>query len=755
MKKVIPNIFIIASIILLIFGCSSINTLKYMKEGHRYFSTGQFDKAIENYKKTLQFASQSIAGNYFVAATENNIGTVYLEMGQYDKAMKYFKKSLRTTEREETPSSKQEALAANYNNIAELYYLTYQYDKAIKYAQKALVINRELERNKGIALNLMILGATHQRLGQYDKAIKYYKQAMEPAKNPDWSAKVDTPISTKLIIPRNYLQIGWAYYEQGKYFDSIKNLEQAAGEAEKIRKIIRDEDRLDYRVVVHSIYKLLSSSYVRNGDVANAFKAVEMGRAKLLTEKLGGPTKAVSVSTIKQVQEEMDDNTAILIYANPDWENMAVINITKDSAHALEISATDFLKPKVKKHEAAMKKILESKRGIKFARKERAASQLIGKESNVLENAVNYYHFLLADVSLESERAIKVTLKAKYKNSEAIKKYITSSHQTEVSRLLYDFLIKPVESYVKAKEKLIIIPDGALAFLPFETLTDENGKYLVANYRIKYAQSMGVLGLIRERRYKEDRKPLLAFGGAVYDDVAYNTDMVQNELELAHLTKKVYETSETRGSFRDAYSALGYGSWSNLPGTLDEVKNISKVVKGTKVITGNKVTENEIKNLSKNGDLANYKVVHFATHGFVTTALPRLSAIVLSQFRKERGGEDGYLRMGEIADLKMKADFVNLSACETGLGKIYGGEGVVGLIQSFLVAGANSVSASLWQVADVSTSKFMVAVYNLVEREGMEYQNAITEVKRNFIKGEFGKEYKKPFYWAPFVYYGN
>jgi CHAT domain-containing protein len=139
----------------------------------------------------------------------------------------------------------------------------------------------------------------------------------------------------------------------------------------------------------------------------------------------------------------------------------------------------------------------------------------------------------------------------------------------------------------------------------------------------------------------------------------------------------------------------------------------------------------------------------------VCQEIPELSALVLSQFKDERGGEDGYIRMGEIAQLKLQADFVNLSACETGLGRIYNGEGVVGLTQAFLVAGANGLSVSLWQVADESTAKFMVAMYQEAQKNGGDYGRAITEIKRRFIKGDFGEQYRHPFYWAPFVYYGK
>ena len=100
----------------------------------------------------------------------------------------------------------------------------------------------------------------------------------------------------------------------------------------------------------------------------------------------------------------------------------------------------------------------------------------------------------------------------------------------------------------------------------------------------------------------------------------------------------------------------------------------------------------------------------------------------------------------------LKLTFVNLSGCGTNLGKVYGGEGVVGLTQSFLVAGANDLFVSLWQLADESTMAFMIGVYRLVEEKGLSYDKAMTEMKRIFTK-----EYRfgQPYYWSLFVYYGR
>jgi len=212
--------------------------------------------------------------------------------------------------------------------------------------------------------------------------------------------------------------------------------------------------------------------------------------------------------------------------------------------------------------------------------------------------------------------------------------------------------------------------------------------------------------------------------------------------------------SNVKGSSNQgfAYKSLGIDSWQNLPGTLTEVNNIRGIYPTSNTYTAAEVNEQKIQDLSESGQLDDYRIVHFATHGVVVPSVPELSALVLSQTGNT--SEDGYLNLSEIEKLKINADFVNLSACETGLGKIYGGEGVVGLTQSFLIAGANSLPVSLWQVSDESTMKFMTGFYESI-KAGKSYNEAICEMKRKFISGSSDSRYSIPYYWAPFVYYGR
>ena len=730
------------------------------------FKTGkQYDTAIKYYENALDIDKKLGQGDKVVLQLAN-IGGVYETQGKYVKAWKYYEEALDTAETVNQDNN----IAIGLANIGNIFKYWGQHEVTIKYYEKALAINKKLGHEDKVAIRLNYIGGVYKSTGQYDDALKYYKEALEinrklgkeadealSLKNLDmvyryyWSKhdKAIKPHEQKLATDKKFGKdadisgdlnnIGMVYLLQKEYKPAIGSFNESVSIIEKLRKATTGEVRRGYLADQSYTYQLLASAYIRDNDISSAFRTIELSRAKLMAERFAGDEKKIRLQEVEQIRETLGEDTAIIVYANVNMEDIIQFAITGEEFTGREVSRKSFVQSSIDKYHTPIKALLINQHNL-------------SENKNDFDNIINYYSSLLREPSPQDERERRADI-------------------DKLGKGLYELLIKPMEAQLADKKNLIIVPGGILTFVPFETLIDRNGQYLVENYHINYVQSVDIRKLIKKREHSDKRKPLLAFGGAVYEEAAYDAEVIENEAQMALFKKNIYsdlknirqELAEKKvfsdfvniRYIRNAYNGLGIGTWPDLPDTLNEVKNINKVIKRSDIFTGSNVTEKDVKELSKNWTLYNYKVLHFATHGLVVNEVPELSAVVLSQFEKDEGKEDGYLRIEEIAELDFQADLITLSACETSLGRVDGNAGIMGFTQSFILAGANAVSISLWRAAGESTSQFMAAMYGMVQDKGIGYAEAITKVKRRFISGSFGEKYKAPYYWAPFVYYGN
>jgi CHAT domain-containing protein len=340
-------------------------------------------------------------------------------------------------------------------------------------------------------------------------------------------------------------------------------------------------------------------------------------------------------------------------------------------------------------------------------------------------------------------------------NTYAIKEPAMVTKMEDFLKRFQKYLIVPVSNRLTGIKNLIIAPDDVFNFIPFEALKTFDGKYMVEKYNFRYIHSASVLMALQQRNYEASRKPLLAMGGAVYEKFDQQGMGIGSSSEMNLLEIEVAENVKSGKSLRRAYaSIIGNGPLSPIPGTTEEVKNIAKNLSGSEIFFGNDMTENRLKEFSKNGQLKNYKVLHLATHGMVVPEIPDLSCLAMCIFKNEQNGEDGFLSAPEIAGLQLNADLTVLSACETAQGKFFAGEGVTGITQSLILAGSNAALVTLWKVDDTATMNFMSNFYKEVSK-GKPYAQIVNDLKKKFIKGDFGKEFTHPNYWAPFVYYGK
>jgi CHAT domain-containing protein len=152
-------------------------------------------------------------------------------------------------------------------------------------------------------------------------------------------------------------------------------------------------------------------------------------------------------------------------------------------------------------------------------------------------------------------------------------------------------------------------------------------------------------------------------------------------------------------------------------------------------------------------ELGEYRVVHFATHGLLNNVHPELSGIVLSLVDEEGRQQDGFLRLQDIYNLKLQAELVVLTACQTGLGKEIKGEGLIGLARGFMYAGAPRIVASLWKVDDWATSELMKRFYRgMLGPERLSAAGALRQAQLSIWKE---KQWRAPYYWAAFVLQGE
>ena len=272
------------------------------------------------------------------------------------------------------------------------------------------------------------------------------------------------------------------------------------------------------------------------------------------------------------------------------------------------------------------------------------------------------------------------------------------------ARRLYQTLLGELEPGISRLRSLLVVPDGALHLVPFEGLEDSRGRLLLERHVVSYAPSASVAAALRARRVRRPHRPLRLL----------------------------------------AYADPPPSTLGPLPTAATEARSITRLYPAgaVDVRQGRRASESWL----KHAPLEGYDALHFATHGLYDDAAPGRSALLLAADM----GEDGLLQVREIAALSLRASLVALSACETGLGEMVTGEGVLGLARAFLHAGADSVAMTLWRVPDVATSELMQAFYRRL-RSGEPAADALRAAK---LELRAARPRRSAYHWAGVVLSG-
>jgi CHAT domain-containing protein/tetratricopeptide (TPR) repeat protein len=327
---------------------------------------------------------------------------------------------------------------------------------------------------------------------------------------------------------------------------------------------------------------------------------------------------------------------------------------------------------------------------------------------------------------------------------------------SRASSALFKAALGPAASLL-GNRRLVIVADGALNFVPFEALvTTERGgdysslDYLVKSNTISYAPSASVTAAVRDQKRSAGRNILL-----VADPIFSASDPRLQKIS----GRAGNQVESTRGLGLDSAvtdvtgPALSAGplKLSRLAGTRIEAEQVARLAKtaGAQADMWLDLSANE--DDVRTREIQSYRVLHVATHGILDAQRPQFSGLVLSLVGN-KADDDGFLRTSEIFNLKLGAPLVMLSACESGLGKVKRGEGVIGLTRAFMYAGAPTVGVTLWSVADKPTAELMTDFYRNLLGPNPSPSSAMREAQLAMISG---KKYSAPFYWAPFVLVGE
>jgi len=467
-------------------------------------------------------------------------------------------------------------------------------------------------------------------------------------------------------------------------------------------------------------------------DVMKAEKALSFGE---VPDSLVKKEKALSIK-ISNLKKELLDAKDSLKQA---LENDLVDAVT-DKDHLV-----DSLEKKYPKYYALKYK----KEDLNI---EEVQSKLLGAESLLLEYFVqDTVIYLLAITSDDVELFVIPTEKNALKEQVGNLRLVLTDYTyilkekkkaynlfVERAHRFHHQYVAPALAAFPEKNKLIVVADGLLGYIPFEALLmslptgeEEEGNYklldyLINKYEVNYSYSTALLMENVAHKHAYLKKPKLVAFAASYPEANKRLEKVPDS--------RTYYHRELRRAMAD------------LPSTRAEVKSLEELFPNGEFFYGNEATEAQFNAHAMNGD-----ILHLAMHGNLNPKHPLLSNLAFTEDGSKE--EDNFVEAHELSTMELDASLVVLSACETGYGKFQDGEGVLSLARSFMYAGVPSLIVSLWQVNDNSTEMIMLSFYSNLN-EGMTKSEALQKAKRTYLKSVVPM-LAHPAFWAAFIQLGD
>jgi CHAT domain-containing protein/lipopolysaccharide biosynthesis regulator YciM len=757
-------------------GANHLDVARYLDNlGEAYLDLGNASKAVSCYQQALSISKALHGENHpTVANALCALGMAYAVLGDVDKAIRYHQQALAI--RKHLYGDNHLAVADTLSNLGATYHELGDVDKALGYLQQALVIRKRLygDDHPAVAVARMNLGGAYRDWGDASKALASMTGALQALRS---HPKATEPFRPGDVLPLpvtlHLLGMRAAHLEEQLGAPAEERLRRAAADydlalalLERMREegVESDAGKIALAEKIAALFPLrvglawrLYQREHRAADLYQGFTVAEQGTARVFLKSLGkARARALGGLPTNLVNDEQVLLTQLI---NLDRQLDRERNQAPEQRDGVAIGRLFDQRQKAEADLQVLVRRMEQEYPAYAALKYPKPCTLEAARACLSTNEVALLYILGTKASyvllLEAPQATGDGLTI-YELPPAVQlaeqisaltdpAMLASADKTaELAAEAYAALLGPLAERLAGKD-LVIVPNGALCYLPFELLIEPSGKsgapgrFLVERHRLRYAPSLTALTIQRkwdQVRSRPDRA-FFALGDPVYDG-ADSRKGSQGTLPLV-------------GRDRAGEYALreGHAGFPRLPFSGTEVEQIGRLLGAARgdILTGPAATEGAVKAASASGQLARYRYLHFACHGILGLASGQQPALVLSQVGDDK--EDGFLQLDEVTNLKLNADLVVLSACRSGQGRLHNGEGVKGLARAFLYAGSRGVLCSLWQVDDQETARLMLQLYTNL-KQGQSSAAALRNAQLDMIhKG------KAPLYWAPFVLIGE
>lgn len=682
-----------------------------------YLHLGDYTKAIECQQQGLSIA-RKIKDYYSEGKALNNLSGIYIYLGEYLKAIDYLEQRLKIAQKINDYQGEGAALA----NLGNTYLYLGDYAKAIDYSQQFLTIAQEFEDLQREGKALGNLGNAYLGLGEYQKAIEYQQQWLAIAreiKYPQGEEAALSSLGTTYLATGNYAKaidynqqfltiaqkikdrhsegigfsnLGIAFYKASKFILSEQNLFQGLKVWETLRnQKLNDTNKVSFFETQKPTYNYLQQVLIAQNKTKEALEISERGRSRAFVELL---TSRLSGKNTGQIAEKP---TLSLLQQIAKQQNTTLVEYSV---------ITDDFKIQGKQEWKELELyiwVIKPTGKVTFRKVD--LKPLWQKENTTLAQLVSTTRESLGVG--DDERSIF--------KAEVVNPGNKNIQRTSLQKL-HQLLIKPIADLLPTdpNQRVTFIPQNNLFLVPFPALLDAQGKHLIEKHTILTAPAIQVLKLTRKQKQR------IGAGGSIPENV-----VVVGNPTMPKYTSKYGEAAK---------------QLKPLPGSEKEVKAIAPLL-NTQALTGKEATETAIK-----AKLSQARIIHLATHGLFDNFQGLQSSIALTP----SAVDDGFLTADEILDLKLNADLVVLSACNTGRGKITG-DGVIGLSRSLFIAGTPSVLVSLWSVPDAPTAELMTEFYQNLYQKKLDKAQALRQAMLK-VKEQYPNQPKK---WAAFTLIGE